>query len=680
MQDKESGSLSQRSVLDLVVDLYRGSVTGSLKLDRAPLQKAIFFRDGQILFAHSNDPKDQLASILVEEGKLGPDQMQVAQGSVKAGNPLAKVLTDLGYISQRELADSARIKVEKILTDLYSWTEGSYQFVTKSLKVAIADLGLSSEQLIYTSICRVQDRDWVLQQLGSLEAVLAPNQDLDRLISEVGANEDAAAVLHQVDGRKTVKEICESSSLGEFDVCKIVAAALTLGALQPSDGAGASLDVSDDAFDIPAGIEIPTIPPPEIPQVPTLDVPPLAGLPIDPPETVGIESLGIDSLGLETVGIETMQSPEPSPSDTVFQPADNAPFTTEPPEAPFPPEPSNTPFAAESPDIPSEAEPPDSVYGEPEAEPFASADPFPPAFETGMNPGGSSSDLLLDESGGYDDEGSDEDEALSGRVTPRSKRSRRDGPSSGGLASILKIVAMMALGAGAAYAAYVFVWPMFGGTEAPASTAAAPSSESSQPEAAPASTAEAPQQAGATAVPGAPPPNASTATGQPGQAATSSRPQPAPPRTASPSSTPPPSSTATATTGTPQPAPPRPTPSPPPASSAGNGGSGRQLLSSGNLSAAATAFRSQLSTTAANKFTIAVGLYCSAENAGRLVESAGNAPELYVLPASVQGRSCFRIVWGTFDSQRAAESAIGSLPPGIRAGDSAAVPLARVLR
>jgi hypothetical protein len=91
MEDRESGNLSRKPALDILVELHRGSVTGSLKLERAPLQKAVYFRDGQILFAASNDPKDQLASILVEEGKLGPDQMQVAQARVSPGNPLAKV-------------------------------------------------------------------------------------------------------------------------------------------------------------------------------------------------------------------------------------------------------------------------------------------------------------------------------------------------------------------------------------------------------------------------------------------------------------------------------------------------------------------------------------------------------------------------------------------------------------
>ena len=113
MEDKQIGSLSQKPALDLLVELFQGAVTGSLKLERAPLQKAVYFRDGQILFAASNDPRDQLASILVEEGKLGPDQMQVAQARVSSGNPLAKVLTELGYISQRELADAARIKLRQ---------------------------------------------------------------------------------------------------------------------------------------------------------------------------------------------------------------------------------------------------------------------------------------------------------------------------------------------------------------------------------------------------------------------------------------------------------------------------------------------------------------------------------------------------------------------------------------
>ncbi|MGH9391698.1 MAG: DUF4388 domain-containing protein, partial [Vicinamibacteria bacterium] len=232
MEDRESGNLSRKPALDLLVELHRGSVTGSLKLERAPLQKAVYFRDGQILFAASNDPKDQLASILVEEGKLGPDQMQVAQARVSPGNPLAKVLTELGYISQRELAEAARIKVEKILTDLYTWKEGTYQFATKSLPKGAIDLELSTSRLLFASIRRVQDRDWVLRQLGSLETVLTPTASIQQFLGETEPEPLAAEVLRLADGVKTVKQIGAVSSLGEFDVCKVLAAGLVAGALR----------------------------------------------------------------------------------------------------------------------------------------------------------------------------------------------------------------------------------------------------------------------------------------------------------------------------------------------------------------------------------------------------------------------------------------------------------------
>jgi len=56
MDIKESGNLAQKAVLSLLAELHQKSVTGSLKLERAPLQKAVYFRGGQILFAASYDP------------------------------------------------------------------------------------------------------------------------------------------------------------------------------------------------------------------------------------------------------------------------------------------------------------------------------------------------------------------------------------------------------------------------------------------------------------------------------------------------------------------------------------------------------------------------------------------------------------------------------------------------
>lgn len=610
MEDKESGSLSQKPVLDLLVELHSEAVTGSLKLERAPLQKAVYFRDGQILFAASNDPKDQLASILVEEGKLGPDQMQVAQARVSPGNPLAKVLTELGYISQRELAEAARIKVEKILTDLYGWKEGTYQFATKSLPKGAIDLELSTPRLMLNSIRRIEDRDWVLKQLDSLETILRPGSALSSFIQDTQADEQAAEVLRLADGVKSIKQIGAVSPLGEFEVCKILAAALIVGVLEKAGSA--VVTATEDAFSFPS----------EEPQLQR--APP--DLEVSVPET---------PFGNETLGLPTPDPVPPVSGATVSQAPDETPFHV-----------------------------PSAPSGDTEAEEKTIFDAVPPplpnaepTFEPQPTPIPSASQLMIDEPE-PDTEGE-----IGGRRAPRPMKMRGGGSrSSGGL---LKVLVAVIFVAAAGFGVYFFVWPLIGGEGGDASPG--PDTPTSV---AGAQTSATPVPAASTSVdPG---------TGIVDPRSTGTAPPPAGTRPTPPSPTtsslP---STATSTSGTTRPLPAPSTPSAPPAPS--GGGNGRALLRSGNLVEAARAFETELQRNG-KRFTIAVGLYCNQVNAGRLVSGFNDSEQLYVLPATVSGQNCFRVVWGLFDSQESAEQGIAAVPAGIRAGDVSPVALSRILR
>jgi hypothetical protein len=622
MEDKESGSLSRKAALDLLVELHRGRVTGSLKLERAPLQKAVYFRDGQILFAASNDPKDQLASILVEEGKLGPDQMQVAQARVSPGNPLAKVLTELGYISQRELAEAARIKVEKILTDLYSWKEGTYQFATKSLPKGAIDLELSTARLLFASIRRVQDRDWVLQQLGSLDSVLTPAGDLDSFIAESHAEPLATEVLRLADGVKTVKQIGSLSSLGEFEVCKVLTAGLVAGCLSRD---GSTLSSSNDAFAYAGDSFSSPSPSPGFSDT--------VGLPVS---SGSEDQMSYDTI-FQAAGSSSSRAGEAEPAEenerTVFEPAS---FRTASRSDPFlsPPEPD----------------------------------------ERRSSP---ATDLVIDEP--EPDLG---DELHHGRVPPRPKKRGGGGARvSGASGGLVKVLGAVALAGVAGFSIYYFVWPLVGGgagggsgaqttpTTVPVTTAPpSPTTTSSVDPRTGGATTSAPAAAGGPGPATTAPPSVPTPT--------SVAPSPAQPRPPATTSTPP-----AATTAPPSGAAKPPTPPGGTSVSPGSGGSsGRALLRSGNLPAAAQSFQQELVRTSADKFTIAVGLYCNAENVSRMIEGAGASTDIYVLPTLVDGKSCYRVVWGLFDSRDAAERSLSSLPNSIRVGDAAPVAISRFLR
>src|SRR5512147_1788476 len=117
-----AGDIEPKTFPFLLVSLHRQGATGSLKVEGPTYQKALYFRGGRVLFGSSNDPRDQLGAILIEAGKITPEQLEDVNAKVGPGHPLATVLADTGFVSQRELSDAARAKVERILSDVIAYT------------------------------------------------------------------------------------------------------------------------------------------------------------------------------------------------------------------------------------------------------------------------------------------------------------------------------------------------------------------------------------------------------------------------------------------------------------------------------------------------------------------------------------------------------------------------------
>jgi septal ring-binding cell division protein DamX len=117
--------------------------------------------------------------------------------------------------------------------------------------------------------------------------------------------------------------------------------------------------------------------------------------------------------------------------------------------------------------------------------------------------------------------------------------------------------------------------------------------------------------------------------------------------------------TPTAPVATPTPAG-RPTPAPEARPSASGGATiadARAQLARGALAEAAGTFSKALRPAAASRFTVQVLTACSPETVQKAIAATASAQELFVLPVNVQGRSCYRICWGLYDTRPAAETA-----------------------
>src|SRR5262245_14953048 len=229
-----SGRIDPKSFPFLLIDLHKQGATGSLKVDGAHHQKALYFRGGRVLFGSSNDPKDQLGAILIESGKITEQQLEDVNKNVGPGNPLAKALSDSGIVSQRELSDAARAKVERILSDVVSYTSGSFEFEDGVLPKGAVDLKLSPERLVIAAARRVGDRAFVLRHLDTIDVLLQPKPALQTLLPEI-ENEVGGLVAH-LDGGTTLKEAASRAAIDEFEASKIACGLLFLGLVQKASG------------------------------------------------------------------------------------------------------------------------------------------------------------------------------------------------------------------------------------------------------------------------------------------------------------------------------------------------------------------------------------------------------------------------------------------------------------
>jgi len=675
-----SGQIDPKAFPFLVVQLHRRGATGSLKVEGPSYHKALYFRSGRVLFGSSNDPRDQLGSILIESGKITPEQLADVNAKVGPGNPLAKVLADTGFVSQRELSDAARAKVERILSDVLAYTTGKFDFEDGVLPKGAVDLKLATERLVMAAVRRVTDRAFVLRHIDGLDAILGPTSEMVPRLSEVEG--EAGGLPQHLDGRRTLKEAAASARLEEFEAAKIASGLMFLGLVervQAGVRAGAApmtfadveaeteneLDLgatAAQAFSSEPAVVVPEPEPPP-PQVvtPEADDEP-------PPFVIGEAAAPATSSAAE-IAFPSFSVPEPEPTPAFAA----APAYDEPPVIAAAPAPSESPtMAMSAPPVmaaPEAAPPPDEPpaplvtssasplplimpeKGRPARprasipDPPSAAPPREPTLSPPKSSRPSKEDLAaldsllnsrslegplspLEKPGGYEERSVPPYQRSGGGRIQRSRA-----PLFLGLAAVL-----LAVAAGGWY----YVTRM--GGQLPFITTASPKPAAATtplpvtPTTTLAPVAEAPSTVAAmpTTVAAAPPTTLRAA-----------------PPTAAPVATPPPVAAAT------------PKPAPPAA-----GPDGHALLRAGNYPAAAKAFVTSTRLAGKNAAVIQLLIACSTETVQKAIDS-GNASQLVILPVNFKGRDCYRLAWGVYPSSSKATAALGDVPEYFRSGGAA---------
>ena len=124
------GNLRTMPFADLLQWVSQSQKSGTLVVNGKSFSKKIYFRDGQVVAAASDNPKEFLSYYLVGWGYVGEDELEeLLDMQDRHGTMLGELLVIVGRVSREELIKVLRVKTEEAVYELFLWEEGEFRFL-----------------------------------------------------------------------------------------------------------------------------------------------------------------------------------------------------------------------------------------------------------------------------------------------------------------------------------------------------------------------------------------------------------------------------------------------------------------------------------------------------------------------------------------------------------------------
>lgn len=251
MEPPPNGNIKDVGFPKILVYLNRNRKNGILTVKTPSFTKKIYIHKGDAVFASSTDDDDRLGETLIKMGKITLEQYDMSVEILKkTGKRQGDILVELGYLTPQDIVWGVKYQVKDIIYSLFQLQDAEYEFIERELSsAALITLKMSMGNLIYEGVKRIENLNRIRRELPDMNTVLTLSSDPVSLFQDVVFSSSDKKMLFMVDGKKTVKEIIDSSFSNSFQAMKTLYVLWSTGILEErkngSEGAQDTLSLDD---------------------------------------------------------------------------------------------------------------------------------------------------------------------------------------------------------------------------------------------------------------------------------------------------------------------------------------------------------------------------------------------------------------------------------------------------
>lgn len=230
------GRIQGIGVPELFHELSRSCRTGTLRLRRAGAVTEVWFEDGRIVHALSDDPNDRLGTILLRERKITLDQLGPGGHTPETEEALCSRLLDAGALTRREMDRVILARVRAIVATTFQWEDGDYEFHDRPAAECPTRIETATAELIIDGVRRCRSFQVMRRSVGSPQTRYRRAADCVDRLDGLSLIEAERLVLESLQsGPRSVEAVCAEVYLSDFEVYQALWALRILRATEVVD-------------------------------------------------------------------------------------------------------------------------------------------------------------------------------------------------------------------------------------------------------------------------------------------------------------------------------------------------------------------------------------------------------------------------------------------------------------
>jgi hypothetical protein len=228
------GDLSAFRLPEVLTFLSTGRRTGMLSLAWYGREAWLYFEEGALIHAGSNQEQFRLGQILLRRKRITREQAQRLERLIETeGGRFGELAVREGLLPESELLEVLKIQVSEVVFDAFVWEGGTFGFrLDASLPPNAVTIAIDLPNLIMEGARRIAEWEQCLRLLpdsgARFKVVAAPADEKITLTSEEWK------ILFLINGQRTLNELCHDSREEAFHVYRIVYGLLANKLIEPA--------------------------------------------------------------------------------------------------------------------------------------------------------------------------------------------------------------------------------------------------------------------------------------------------------------------------------------------------------------------------------------------------------------------------------------------------------------